>query len=223
MNKINKTYGDLTVKCIVKKDKWGQKQYLVKCSCGFYKKIWNKALNKRIKEGGKCNCSKNEIIKHKDYAEIILTDGQTRVKVDLEDLDRLRVLRWVLSSKGYAVTYLNNSQVAMHRYVLGLTDKSIIVDHANRDRLDNRKFNLRECTYRDNNRNRPSNKNSSSQYKGVSYYKKLNKWVAQCDMNGKHKCIGYFDTEECAAKAYDRYVLSITKDTNYVYLNFPSE
>ena len=62
-------------------------------------------------------------------------------------------------------------------------------------------------------------------YKEISTvaYKKLNKWVAQCDMNGKHKCIGYFDTEECAAKAYDRYVLSITKDTNYVYLNFPSE
>ena len=47
---------------------------------------------------------------------------------------------------------------------------------------------------------------SSSKYVGVSWEKPRNKWRAQIFINGKHKHLGYFDTEEDAAIAYDQTV-----------------
>ena len=47
--------------------------------------------------------------------------------------------------------------------------------------------------------NRKSNK--TSKYKGVSFHKASNKFVAQATINGKRKHLGTFDTEELAYQA----------------------
>jgi len=53
--------------------------------------------------------------------------------------------------------------------------------------------------------NRPKTKSKCwSKYKGVSFRKRQQKWMADIQVNGEPKFLGYFDNEVEAAKAYDR-------------------
>lgn len=58
-------------------------------------------------------------------------------------------------------------------------------------------------------------------YKGVSYFKRTGKWIAQIAIDGKNKGLGYFLTAEDAARAYDAAAYATRGDG--CYLNFPDE
>lgn len=66
------------------------------------------------------------------------------------------------------------------------------VDHINTDTFNNHVSNLRWCSIAENNRNKSMNKNNTSGYKGVTFSKRANKWVATCSVNGKLKAIGLY-------------------------------
>lgn len=51
--------------------------------------------------------------------------------------------------------------------------------------------------------------NFTSSYKGVSFHKFNNKWIAFTKLNGKTKHLGYFKTETDAHNAYQKYINSI--------------
>ena len=93
-----------------------------------------------------------------DYIELLITSkrhGVFRVKIDSEDFDEVSKIHWGVEFDGHN-WYVRNryKNIKLHRLVTKCPDK-LIVDHINRDTLDNRKNNLRICTYSDNNRNRP--------------------------------------------------------------------
>lgn len=90
--------------------------------------------------------------------EIPLTGvGQGRyAKVDLVDYPELIKYSWHYKD-GYAITKINRKEVRMHRYVMNEKDPEIIIDHKNRDRLDNRRSNLRRYTLIQNANNRNDN------------------------------------------------------------------
>lgn len=48
--------------------------------------------------------------------------------------------------------------------------------------------------------------NGSSKYKGVNWRKDTNKWVAKINVEGKQKHLGFFESEDMAAKSYNRAV-----------------
>lgn len=73
------------------------------------------------------------------------------------------------------------------------------IDHANRDRLDDRWNNLREATWSDNMANRKLQGNNTSGFKGVSWDKVTNKWDVR--VNRFH--IGYYDSLEEAVAVRD--------------------
>ena len=76
------------------------------------------------------------------------------------------------------------------------------LDHTNGVRDDNRIENLRECTNQQNSCNRPGWEGASSSYKGVSWHKGKQKWVARCMSKGKMYNLGSFSNESDAVKAY---------------------
>ena len=53
----------------------------------------------------------------------------------------------------------------------------------------------------------------TSEYRGVTFYKATNKWVAQIRINGKNKYLGLFKTELEAHNAYQNVLKDITTQT----------
>lgn len=89
----------------------------------------------------------------------------------------------------------------MHRYLAG-AKKGEIVDHKNRDSLDNRRKNLRLCRRQQNVHNSEASR-GSSKYRGVSYCAARSSWLAQIGFKGQYYFIGRFKTEQAAKLAYD--------------------
>lgn len=74
-------------------------------------------------------------------------------QVDPDDFDHLSKHSWYYKD-GYALAKINGKETRMHRLVMRENDPLKVVDHKNRDRLDNRKENLRVFTPRQNANNR---------------------------------------------------------------------
>lgn len=92
--------------------------------------------------------------------------------------------------------------VALHRELLGLPRVSDgrQGDHINRNRLDDRRSNLRIVPKGKNPQNMGNRRGTSSQYRGVSWSSKMRKWLVQVNVNGRSKYFGVFDSEEAAAE-----------------------
>jgi hypothetical protein len=105
--------------------------------------------------------------------------------------------------------------IRMHRLILpGFPE----IDHVNGNGLDNRLVNLRPATHSQNNYNSPSHR-GTSKYKGVYWYKRYRKWRAKAKLNGRHYHLGYFDSEEDAARAFDDFARE--HHGPFARLNFP--
>jgi len=87
----------------------------------------------------------------------------------------------------------------MHRLILN-DPPSAAIDHINRNKLDNRKSNLRECTDSENCRNQGKRRGCSSRHRGVSWNKRKSAWQVVIREGGKLKWKGWFDSEDEAAK-----------------------
>lgn len=128
--------------------------------------------------------------------------------VDLADFRDISAHRWFLNAGGYAARQVprpggGQRVELMHRRLLGLeTGNPLHVDHINRERLDNRRRNLRAVTPAQNAQNqRPEGyAHSSSRYRGVSWYASHGKWAAQGFTGGKLTHLGFYDNEEEAAR-----------------------
>lgn len=97
-----------------------------------------------------------------------------------------------------------------------------IIDHANRDKLDNRMSNLRNATKAQNQINAGVSRANTSGYKGVSRAFKDGRekcWSAKISKNDKSIHIGMFATAEGAARAYDEAAKKY--HGKFAYLNFP--
>ena len=91
----------------------------------------------------------------------------------------------------------------MHR-VINNTPEGFETDHINGDRLDNRRINLRTVNHQQNTWNSKKCIDGLCQYKGVDFKKDHKKYRASVILNGRHIHIGYFETEEEAALAYNK-------------------
>lgn len=136
-----------------------------------------------------------------DFAVGIFDNGK-EMKFDIEDLEMVSSHRWIIDSVGYPSTAENGRSKRLHRILLDRKlAKGLVVDHINRDKLDNRKANLRVCTQKDNMRNASIACNNKSGVTGVFFDKKVNRWRAQVYIKGKTKHVGIFDDFEEAVKA----------------------
>ena len=135
---------------------------------------------------------------------IQLTKGKIAL-VDDDDFELVSRWKWRPGGRGgcRAVTGKSPNLIHMSHVILGVPSE-ILIDHANRDPMDNRRENLRVCTVTQNLHNRDLQANSTSGYKGVTRDpQRKGKWVARISVNGKRKWLGRFDFPEDAARAYD--------------------
>lgn len=58
---------------------------------------------------------------------------------------------------GYALAKINSKEIRMHRYIMDIKDPDLIVDHKDRNRLNNTRENLRIMDYLQNANNRSDN------------------------------------------------------------------
>ena len=147
---------------------------------------------------------------------IPLTKGYEAM-VDDEDYDLVAGYKWYVSIS-YGIAYAKHmlpiingkrKEERMHQLILGVKDTEY-VDHIDGNGLNNQRSNLRVVTHRQNCMNRhpkvPGRK--SSQYPGVTWNKRAQKWNAQAQVNGVHKHIGTYETE---ADAYDSYIAFVSR------------
>ena len=122
--------------------------------------------------------------------------------------------------KGYRQGWFKGKMYKEHRLIWlivygGLPDKDL--DHINGVKDDNRIGNLREATKSENLYNKKGI-GGSSKYKGVSFNKQLQKYVAYASLNKKRYHLGTFECEIAAAKAYDEF--ANRNFGNYKRINF---
>lgn len=145
------------------------------------------------------------------------------VIVDDDDYKIIGKLSWYLDRYGYAcrIDPRQRKNVSMARFI-NKTPKGMICDHKNHNTLDNRKENLRNCSPLESTVNcRKRNvKNKTSEYKGVSWFKKSKKWRLRLKIGGKDINIGYFNNEHHAALFYDLWAKDLFGE--YACTNFKS-
>lgn len=143
----------------------------------------------------------NEIIEYEDYAEIIICNIRceevARAIIDLECIDAIKDYNWHIHNDVYII---NNQVGFLHRFIMNCPD-DMVIDHINRNPLDNRRENLRICTQQQNTMNSSTRCDNTSGIPGVFWYKSRNKWMAYITINGKRKHLGYFKTKEGAVEA----------------------
>jgi hypothetical protein len=131
-------------------------------------------------------------------------EGVVYALVDADDYDRLAGFKWCLSS-GYAMRKSPRPAgvtCKMHREVLGLVHgDGHEADHINRDKLDNRKSNLRVVTRAVNGRNLSARTDGTSGLRGVSWHKRGQKWEACAKIEGVKHYLGLHIREDDAAAA----------------------
>jgi hypothetical protein len=151
--------------------------------------------------------------------QIPLSQGYAAL-VDDEDYEWLSHYRWRYNSKGYAVHYTRvngeRKTVFMHRLILD-APRGLQVDHINRDRLDNRRANLRFATRSQNQANKERQKNNTSGYKGVNWH--AGRWAARIRVNRRRVHLGQYDDPETAALVYDAAARRFYQE--FAGLNFP--
>ena len=146
--------------------------------------------------------------------------------IDNDDFDRVKKHRWYkvkTNNKVYFKTYIDRKLVSIHRFILGINDSSIQVDHIDGNTSNNQKSNLRVCNAEENARNRRVSNKSRKRKKGVYFCKiKDKKYIyAKIIVNGKVFYLGYFKTINEAAKAYDEEAKKYFGE--FAWLNFPKK
>lgn len=104
-----------------------------------------------------------------NYNKIPLSNGGETL-VDTEDFLYLNRWKWHKSKNGYAVRTTTNKQISLHKQIMGDVS-GYEVDHINRDKLDNRRHNLRLVNGSQNNLNRPVDPRSKTGYNGITITK----------------------------------------------------
>lgn len=138
--------------------------------------------------------------------QILLSQGKFTI-VDDEDFEKASEFKWYCLKDGNNFYAVRNAKprgtIWLHRFLKNCPNGKYI-DHVNRNGLDNRKSNLRICTKKQNLVNTFTHKNNKSGYKGVSWAKQRNRWLAHITKDGKGITLGYFKDKKEAAIAYNK-------------------
>lgn len=176
------------------------------------KPIWNNYCRFHYDEirkfgkvtGKRPNGKRNEYVVYKDYAELIILNRdnteKVRALIDREDIDKLRQYSFRYDNGHYIKGVLKNKTIYLHRLVMNYNG-ALEIDHINRNKLDNRKCNLRIV-------DRTTNANNITKKLTYGITKQLRKLKKPYQLKIRKKYIGYYSTIEEAIKVRDNFVSS---------------
>ncbi len=174
-------------------------------------------------------------------SKTFLTSNGYEVIVDEEDYEKVVCNNWVAQLKKdktsvkcvYRITSIRGKvlRIGIAQRIIGRRS-GLVIDHRDRNPLNNRKSNLRYASHSQNAMNRSKSKNTSSKYKGVYWAGNHGRWRAliRFKVDGKNKqIVRQFKSEHEAAIAYNNMakklfgefaVLNIIEEQDYSFL-FP--
>ena len=183
-------------------------QWVVECSCCKNKRFIARGTDLRNGKILSCGCVRlerlrnafkflkktNIFIEHDAYYVGIAANTGAEFYFDKEDYDVVKEYYWYETiCDEYHVIIANITGDSSHQTIklhqlLGFKNG----DHIDRNPLNNRRNNLRQCTDAENKRNRSKSKNNTSGFIGVSFDKSKNKWVAYINMEQRQSKLGTF-------------------------------
>ena len=151
--------------------------------------------------------------------------GTIEALVDAEDFLQVRHLHWGVQYIGKnrlprIVCAINRRSVYLARLLLS-EPAGLMVDHRNRNSLDDRRQNIRVATIAQNNCNKPQIARARSKYKGVAFHTSTGRWQVYSGPRTNKVMVGHFNCEIEAARAYDAFAKEAYGE--FAYLNFPGE
>ena len=208
-----KRAGRLTILPYWNKDKYGKKRYLCRCDCGNYKFIPRDSFNANAVKS--CGCLRKEVAAENaknakrgprkepnryetigKVTNIYLPNSKMITQIDTEDLEMVKAYRWVSNPDNYVIGYNKERHIYLHRLVMG--DPKSDIDHIDRNKLNNKKSNLRLTNQYENSLNRGLHRNNTSGFKGVTHERGM--WRASLYKGGIHYSGGFFENKEDAIK-----------------------
>ena len=184
------------------------------CDCGNMTVVTSSNLTNKRSPTLSCGCYRNEMQHRSKNAKqntwqidgdiaIGTTSTKQTFMVDASDLPLVRDYCWHINKNGYVVACAKNGaspELRLHRFVTGVTDDTVCVDHKNWDKTDNRKSNLRLATKSQNNINIKRRIDNTSGYTGVSVTRG-GKYLARISIDGARYYLGVYEFFEDAVKA----------------------
>jgi len=144
--------------------------------------------------------SKNSYSIEGNTAKIYFRTNDDYFLCDVEDLEKLLDYTWHKNTDGYAVARkkLTNkgSKERAHVLIMGGNRPGKEIDHINRNRLDNRKENLRYVTHEQNSRN-----TEKSTRRSAGVYWRKGRYISSIHVGNKTIHLGCFTSEEEAIAA----------------------
>ena len=116
--------------------------------------------------------------------------------IDTDDLEKVSEYSWYVNPKGY-ILCRREETTYIHRLITSCP-KGKQVDHINRNKLDNRKENLRIVTNRQNCQNRALMPNNKTGYRGVYFENYTQKYRVQLVIDGKTMDFGRYEDIDVA-------------------------
>ncbi len=210
--------------CMVKKSG----EYVTCKNCGAL--IWRATYALKARHNHFCNSkcfhefskkpTKYEIIEN--YAAFKVFDrdkNEYTVYIDKEDIYLLNSSYSIVLKDNNTPYVVNGKGQTLHRLIMK-TPNSMVVDHINRNPLDNRKENLRICTRGENIQNlKSTNDKSTTKFRNIYLHKKRNKYFVSLVAYKKRYMKGYFpNTPEGLQQA-----IEVAKELRKKYMPYSVE
>lgn len=194
---------------IVRSDGMRRSQWECQCTCDNHTII--RADGSDIKNGHikSCGCINRERIiaqnkswhktniysdvctdEYGDYYIGRTTNTDKEFYIDIEDFEKIKEYCWSESAYNYIVAWDADTQTVIKMHTL-LTMYDIC-DHIDRNRSNNRRYNLRPATVGENCRNISVRVDNTSNIIGVSWGKKAQRWRAYIQHERNNMNLGYF-------------------------------
>ena len=170
-----------------------------KCDCGNEKFVeYSKLVSGHTKSCGCLQKERTSLARQKQNKFKIVSeycylydDNKNETIIDSEDFERVKKFFWRKNSQGYWTAFNKETEfpktIRLHNLIVFGDDylkhysSSLMCDHKNGNRSDNRKFNLRISSKNLNNKNTKIRKDNKTGYTGI--FCKNNKWIAYIDSN----------------------------------------